>query len=430
MVSMKKYTRWIYAIIFYCLPVMSIAQEKGIVFAQGSWQDVLATAKKENKYIFLDCYASWCGPCKLMDRDIYPQEKVGDFFTDKFIAVKIQLDSSKSDNEEVKDRYADAQYIIRQYKIDAFPTLLFFSPDGQLVHKAIGFKDMESFIALGTDALNPAKQYYVQLEKYSRRELGSANKMVLLREAQSLNDKEVVQEIARENIQQIFASGDKVLYTKDNINFIREFTETSKDPGFSLLYKHKGAIDKLMEDSTYAQDYVDYIIAKEEIDAVLWPTAGGSPALPDWIKMQTTITKKYNKRIAYRTITGAKVRWYGWKKDWPEYSKYLVAKWEISKGTSKDFLTLDNEFYFIFQHSNNQKDLNKVIVWMDQLFQKNPSQMDPQNMDTYANLLYKTGHKQKALLWEEKASKGAPDDKEIQANYNKIRKDEPTWAVN
>ncbi len=51
---------------------------KGIKFENGlSWSQILAKAKTDNKYIFVDCYATWCGPCKEMDKKIYPSEKLG-----------------------------------------------------------------------------------------------------------------------------------------------------------------------------------------------------------------------------------------------------------------------------------------------------------------------------------------------------------------
>jgi thiol:disulfide interchange protein len=44
---------------------------KGIRFEHGlSWAQVKEKAKAENKYIFMDCYATWCGPCKAMDKNV------------------------------------------------------------------------------------------------------------------------------------------------------------------------------------------------------------------------------------------------------------------------------------------------------------------------------------------------------------------------
>src|SRR5215831_9330297 len=61
--------------------------EKGVHFEDNlSWSAIQAKARAENKFIFVDCYTSWCGPCKYMAKNIFPQQEAGDFFNDKFIS--------------------------------------------------------------------------------------------------------------------------------------------------------------------------------------------------------------------------------------------------------------------------------------------------------------------------------------------------------
>ena len=48
-------------------------------------QDAIDKAKKEGKMVFLDCYTSWCGPCKMMANKIFPTQEVGDFMNPKFV---------------------------------------------------------------------------------------------------------------------------------------------------------------------------------------------------------------------------------------------------------------------------------------------------------------------------------------------------------
>src|SRR5580658_3781664 len=91
-------------------PFLCMAQSSGIVFKNDlTWEQVLQKAKTENKYIFVDCYASWCGPCKWMDRNVYVNDTVGKLVNDKFISVKIQMDTAKTDSEVVKNWYSTAQ---------------------------------------------------------------------------------------------------------------------------------------------------------------------------------------------------------------------------------------------------------------------------------------------------------------------------------
>ena len=55
--------------------------QEGIVFMENQpWSEVLQKAKEQNRLIFMDCYTVWCGPCKGLAKDIFPQKKVGDFF--------------------------------------------------------------------------------------------------------------------------------------------------------------------------------------------------------------------------------------------------------------------------------------------------------------------------------------------------------------
>ena len=68
-------------LIILFFPLIIYAQSdslyKGIRFEKGlSWQQMLDKAKVEGKYVFVDCYATWCLPCKWMDKNIYTSEKV------------------------------------------------------------------------------------------------------------------------------------------------------------------------------------------------------------------------------------------------------------------------------------------------------------------------------------------------------------------
>lgn len=118
----------------------SVAQAQGIDFFHGTFAEALEKAKKENKLIFMDAYAEWCGPCKKMAATVFKDEKVGKFFNDNFINVKMDMEKGEGPNLSGK------------YNVAAYPTLLFINGKGDLVHKGVGGLPVEQFMNLARTA--------------------------------------------------------------------------------------------------------------------------------------------------------------------------------------------------------------------------------------------------------------------------------------
>jgi len=148
---------------------------QGIHFKkQLDWVQVKQMAKAQNKFIFVDCYATWCGPCRQMDNLVYTDPGVGKIYDSLFVSVKIQIDRTSNDSEWIKAWYATAGEFASGYSINAFPSFLFFSPEGIPVHKAVGTMPVSGFIQLAKDAINPDKQYYRIKNEYAAGRIGSS----------------------------------------------------------------------------------------------------------------------------------------------------------------------------------------------------------------------------------------------------------------
>ena len=67
------------------------AQNRSIGFEQTrEWKKVIKKAKKEKKLIFVDCYTSWCGPCKMLAKDVFTRDEVADYFNANFVCAKVR----------------------------------------------------------------------------------------------------------------------------------------------------------------------------------------------------------------------------------------------------------------------------------------------------------------------------------------------------
>jgi thioredoxin-related protein len=113
-----------------------------------AWDTVLARAKKENKMIFLDAYATWCGPCKNMDAETYKDQAVAAYYNANFINVKYDMEKG------------EGKMLAQRFMVTAYPSLLFVDAAGLLLHKGLGFMESEDFVTLGKDAKSPNSQYY------------------------------------------------------------------------------------------------------------------------------------------------------------------------------------------------------------------------------------------------------------------------------
>lgn len=116
---------------------LTIAAEPGIQFADVSWREVLKKAKAEKKIIFLDAYASWCGPCKLLQKNVFTKKSVGDYYNDRFINVKMDMEKG------------EGPALAQIYPLEAYPTLLFIDGNGRVLKKVLGYQSPEDLITIG-----------------------------------------------------------------------------------------------------------------------------------------------------------------------------------------------------------------------------------------------------------------------------------------
>ncbi len=117
------------------------ATNSGIEFHQGSWEEALKIAQETGKPIFLDISASWCGPCKALKKNIFPNEEVGAFYNENFISVLVDGEKGEGIN------------LAKEFKISAYPSMLFLNSRGELIARTSGYRNPEDFIALGKQVL-------------------------------------------------------------------------------------------------------------------------------------------------------------------------------------------------------------------------------------------------------------------------------------
>ena len=133
----------VFIVLIWCFWFVGVdAQNRSIVFREGNWEKILKQAKKEKKLIFVDCYTSWCGPCKMLAKNVFTQDKVADFYNTEFVCVKMDMEKG------------EGPALAKKYEVQAFPTLLYIDSKGELKHCVVGMQDADVLIGNGRTALS------------------------------------------------------------------------------------------------------------------------------------------------------------------------------------------------------------------------------------------------------------------------------------
>lgn len=414
-------------VIVFCFFVAAVqGQERGVQFTEASgWKEVLQKAKAENKYIFLDCYATWCAPCKYMDKEIFPKTEAGDYFNSKFISVKVQMDRTRSDDEKVKAWYTDARAIEKEYSVSAYPTYLIFTPEGKVMHRVVGgAKTTNEFIAKIKDAFDPARQYYTILNEYKKHTNDSAYLRNAIAVALKSSDRDNAAVIGDHYIACL-----KDPYAPVNIAIIRQVTISPKNRGYSMFLEHSDKVDAVVNKG-FSESLIAGIMYDEELKSYF----DNEVPAPDWTKLTGKIKKKY-PILSDQTIETYKLVYYRIKRNVPEYEKAVLAFMKNYQQNLNDY-ALNDYAWTVFNLSDNQQVLEQALTWSKrslELVSKTPRSNYVNYMDTYANLLYKMGKKDEAIQWEKKLIDIAKNDKNEKiiaissAILTKMEKGEKTW---
>ena len=120
-----------------CMAAMLLASA---TFAQVKWEEgtlnqALKKAKESGKeLVFLDCYATWCGPCQYMAKSVFTTKEAGDYFNKKFVNIKIDMEKGEGIN------------LARQFKIQGYPTFIILNSNGKELGRIVGGAEIKQFI--------------------------------------------------------------------------------------------------------------------------------------------------------------------------------------------------------------------------------------------------------------------------------------------
>jgi thiol-disulfide isomerase/thioredoxin len=199
---------------------------QGIEFFEGTWDEALEVAKQKDKIIFVDAYAVWCGPCKRMAKNVFTQEKVGDFYNSNFINVKLDMERG----EGLKFR--------QKYPVGAFPTLFYIDYSGEVVKQVRGAQQADPLIQLGKSVLKSIDRSGQYAEEYEK---GNRNPELVYKYIQALNKAgKPSLKVSNE-----YFRADRDMSSELNLQILFESTVVADSRIFDMFAQNYKAIGKL-----------------------------------------------------------------------------------------------------------------------------------------------------------------------------------------
>jgi thiol-disulfide isomerase/thioredoxin len=376
-------------LVLFSISLFLFAQNNPIKFYHENWGEVLKVAKEQNKMIFLDAYASWCGPCKYMSNVIFTNDTVGNFYNNNFINAK--FDMEKGEGLE----------LAKKYEVRVYPTLLYLNPDGEVIHRIAGSMNVSDFVEEGKIALNGKNLKYYQNEFANGRK-----DEVFIKEYISLLQKAYLD--AKDVLDVYFSNLKEEDRTKsDNLNLIFENVDDITSDLFKLLISN---LDKLNKPENEIVDGLKYKFRMDLI-TMMRKNSNANYTYDMWLER----TKDLNFKLKDELFAYNKIMYFQRLKDWKNYlnaCEIYLTKYQNSN--AKPINEICWNTYRMLPKDNEA--LNFTEKWIKKALEL---ERDEEILDTYANILFAKGDKNNAIKIEEEAIELAKKKNKDIENYIK-----------
>ena len=346
---------------------------QGIEFFKGTWAEALEKASKEEKLVFVDAYAKWCGPCKRMSKNVFTHPAVGEYYNANFVNLK--LDMEESESRDFK----------KSFRVSAYPTLFFINGEGELVKKVVGGRSTKDFVQLGKDVVKSYDRSGIYAEKYDN---GDRSYDLVLSYIKALK------------------KADKPSQKIAN-DFIRANPELSKDELSVLLYESLVAADsKVFDLFIENRNQIEGLFSKEKVDekieAACWATVYNAVEY-EFIDLLTEAKEKCKDHLPVKSKSFSLESEYEYYKGVDDSDKMSAAALTMAKKLHKKNPEV---LHHISEELLNHSETNINSLTAAERLAKMTVDNDKKNQDyllSYAKILYSNKKMEDALKYAKKA---------------------------
>lgn len=367
--------------------------QQSITFENSDFSTILNKAKQEKKLIFLDAYASWCGPCKLMERNVFTDKNVADYYNQNFI-------NAHFDMEKGEGRALAAKYGIRSY-----PTMLFLNGEGEIMGKELGYIQTDQFLELGKKNNKPQLVNTNLKDEFLK---GNLDQNSLLSFINLYASKDPI--LAKKASEQYFENKKDNAFTPEEINALLNFTQSTEDKNYQIFKKNKDGIVKLLSEKNYLQ-FDNYLQLLQLFKSA---TDDKTKSIDD-NKILKDGTKYLSKEDLAKSLDIYKLNYYAANQKYADYEKTALEYYKNADDFNNSELLAAAKIFS--EGVKTPSSLQTAARWAEKAV------MAAENYDStsvLATLYDKLGKKEEAKMFAGAAANFAKEDNKDASKMNEI----------
>lgn len=364
-------------------------QAEKINYYNKSWAEIKARAKKEHKYIFIDCYTDWCGWCKVMDKETMVQPEIVNTLNGRFVPVKMDME------------HGEGILMAMKYHVNGFPSFLVFDENGRYVYQSAGYQKLPEFSKMLAEATDKSKQ--ISAPGYSN-ELG-VNYPQFYRNAFAGNGKRTFPSAAEV---EKWLGEQKNLTNEVSWAVIARFAGDAKYARYFL--EHVDEYRKLYG-KVSVNEKLNSLLG-QELEAIMKSKDDGA------FELLLQSIDKYMGSDAEMSKIYCSIAYYKASENWVKYA--TAAENYVAREGLKNTSYINTICWDIYEKCDDMAAVSKACLWMGDVVKEDPTYA---HLDTYAALLFKNGNPGDALTWAERAiEKGKSDGADVKGTEELIVK--------
>ncbi|WP_336718952.1 thioredoxin family protein [Chryseobacterium mucoviscidosis] len=354
--------------------ITAFAQE-AIKFEELPFKDLIAKAKKEKKIVFLDAYASWCGPCKMMERNVFTQKSVGDYFNANFVNARFDMEKGEGRDIAVK------------YGVRSYPTYLFLNGEGELVSQNFGYMEGSMFLTMAQDVNSPNNKKGSLKERFAKGEK-DPDFLINIMKLNSSSDFNFAKQASERYFENKKATEE---FSKDDVGLLLFFLKSTEDKNYKVFTDRKAEIIKFLPEETY-KEFDNQIklgkIVEQSIDQQ-------NKKINDdyFMKNAEPLVGKHDAEVKLNQM---KLGYYEQNSNFPEYEKAALAYYRNSEAFEPNELL--KAAWVFAEHVKTPSSLKKAAEWAEKSVMRGESS---ENTYILAKLYFLTGNKEMAKTYAE-----------------------------